>query len=160
MVKASTPPPLSPPSHAGLGGTTMFCVPPPRPFDTDTSHQGMKWDGPLVLNGLLVAAERYSALKRARFGSETSPEALRGMRMLLRLPADVARGAPGPRLVGQSEEDCLREETKFFLTLTLTTDPQPDPTVLLAPHSIPYVFFLTNLRMLIPGEEGVSRRST
>lgn len=59
----------------------------------------MEWDGPLVLNALLVVAERYSALKRARFGSETSPEALRGMRVLLRLPADIV----GLQLVGQGE---------------------------------------------------------
>lgn len=67
----------------------------------------MEWDGSLVLNALLVVAERYSALKRARFGSETSPEALRGMHVLLRLPADVVGGVPGSRQVGQGEEDAM-----------------------------------------------------
>lgn len=98
----------------------MFCVPPPRPSDpTNISvpNQGMEWDGPLLLNALLVVAERYSALKRARFGSETSAEALRGMRVLLcfaRGPggeekgsADVGQGVPGSvdvERVGQGEE--------------------------------------------------------
>lgn len=64
----------------------------------------MGWDGPLILNGLLVVAERYSALKRARFGSETSSEALRGMRVLLRLQADDVGGVLGsPPLVGEGE---------------------------------------------------------
>lgn len=58
-----------------------FCVPPPRPCDTP--DQQMDRDGPLVLNALLVVVERYSALKRARFGSDTSAEALRSMCVLL-----------------------------------------------------------------------------
>lgn len=82
----------------------MFCVPPPRPFDADTSNQGMEWDGPLVLNALLVVAERYSALKRARFGSETSSEALRGMRVLLCFLTGDRGGVPGSRLVGQGDD--------------------------------------------------------
>lgn len=43
----------------------------------------MGGDGPLILNAILVVVERYSALKRARFGSETSAAALRGMCVLL-----------------------------------------------------------------------------
>ncbi|CAN0248244.1 unnamed protein product, partial [Ectocarpus sp. 8 AP-2014] len=68
-------------SLAGRGGMAAFCVPPPRPCDTP--DQQMDRDGPLVLNALLVVVERYSALKRARFGSDTSVEALRGMCVLL-----------------------------------------------------------------------------
>lgn len=67
----------------------------------------MEADGPLVLNALLVVAERYSALKRARFGSETTSEALRGMRVLLRLPAGCAGGRPGSQLVEQGETKVL-----------------------------------------------------
>lgn len=43
----------------------------------------MGGDGPLILNAILVVVERYSALKRGRFGSETSAAALRGMCVLL-----------------------------------------------------------------------------
>ncbi|CAB1121170.1 FK/GFPP [Ectocarpus sp. CCAP 1310/34] len=68
-------------SLAGRGAMAAFCVPPPRPCDTPDRR--MDRDGPLVLNALLVVAERYSALKRARFGSDTSAEALRGMCVLL-----------------------------------------------------------------------------
>lgn len=56
-------------------------MPPPRPCDTPDEQ--MDRDGPLVLNALLVVVERYSALKRARFGSDTNAEALRGMCVLL-----------------------------------------------------------------------------
>lgn len=58
----------------------------------------MGGDGPLILNAILVVVERYSALKRARFGSETSAAALRGMCVLLCL-------ADG------SEEDAERDGT-------------------------------------------------
>lgn len=77
-----------------------FCVPPPRPCYT--LDQRMDLDGPLVLNALLVVVERYSALKRARFGSDTSAEALRGMCVLLCLAGVnedwdkvVEEGVPG-----------------------------------------------------------------
>ncbi|CAN0024648.1 unnamed protein product, partial [Ectocarpus fasciculatus] len=68
-------------SLAGRGAMAAFCVPPPRPCYT--LDQRMDLDGPLVLNALLVVVERYSALKRARFGSDTSAEAVRGMCVLL-----------------------------------------------------------------------------
>lgn len=71
-------------------------------------QEGTEWDGPLVLNALLVVAERYSALKRARFGSETSASALQGMCVLLHVAhqgegaegnwrAAVEQGVPGAR---------------------------------------------------------------
>lgn len=77
------------------GTNRAFCVPPPDPAafsanDDPSSKEMMECDGPLVLNALLVVAERYSALKRARFGSETSAAALRGMCVLLCLGAGVA----------------------------------------------------------------------
>lgn len=80
------------PTRAERGSTAAtFCVPPPRPRAAGPPPQETQGDGPLVLNALLVAAERYSALKRARFGSETSAEALRGMRVLL---CCLPEGAP------------------------------------------------------------------
>lgn len=41
------------------------------------------------MNAILVAVERFSALKKARFGSETSAAALRGMRLLLCLAGET-----------------------------------------------------------------------
>lgn len=71
-------------------------MPPPRPSPTTSSpNPGTEWDGPLILNALLVVAERYSALKRARFGSETSAVAVRGMCILMALAAGVLEGLPG-----------------------------------------------------------------
>lgn len=65
-----------------------ICIPPPWP---SVSLRGTEWDGPLILNALLVLAERHSALKRAQFGSETSAAALQGMRVLL---CHGAQGVP------------------------------------------------------------------
>lgn len=87
---------LRPVVKIGHGSTAAFCVPPPRPSPaanaagaTSSVDQGTEWDGPLVLNALLVVTERYSSLKRARFGSETSAESVRGMRILVCLAGDV-----------------------------------------------------------------------
>ena len=75
---------------AVAGVVSAFCVPPPRPTlpasattRTSVRKEETGGDGPLVLNAILVVVERYSALKRARFGSETSAAALRGMCVLL-----------------------------------------------------------------------------
>ncbi|CAM9296426.1 unnamed protein product [Ectocarpus sp. 12 AP-2014] len=90
-------------SLAGRGAMAAFCVPPPRPCDIPDQQMDRR-DGPLVLNALLVVVERYSALKRARFGSDTSAEALRGMCVLLCLAGaaeekdwnkTVEEGVPG-----------------------------------------------------------------
>lgn len=59
----------------------------------------MEWDGPLVLNALLVVAERFSALKTAKFGSETSAAALSGMRVLLCLGDNEGWARSAGRLV-------------------------------------------------------------
>lgn len=83
----------------------IFCVPPPHPFDNPppendarSNDEGgeIERDGPLVLNALLVVAERYSALKKGRFGSEISAAALRGMNVLLCMRGDCGwDGASG-----------------------------------------------------------------
>eukprot|EP00903_Cladosiphon_okamuranus_P018207 g16748.t1 len=125
----------SPTLTGGQGATTTFFVPPPRPFDANTLNEGMGSDGPLILNGLLVVAERYSALKRARFGSETSSEALRGMRVLLRLQADAVGGVPESPLVGAAKDGvwvqqrdgtmiAIREELLAALLKLCQSDPR------------------------------------
>lgn len=78
------------PSH-GYGGN--------HERDEGGGRGGVEGDGPLLINAVLVVAERYSALKKARFGSETSSEALSGMSVLVCLGAGMERGLE-ERLVG------------------------------------------------------------
>lgn len=68
----------------------------------------MGGDGPLILNAILVVVERFSALKRARFGSETSAAALRGMCVLLCLSGgseEEAEDRTGAIQSGVPQED-------------------------------------------------------
>ncbi|CAM9157891.1 unnamed protein product [Choristocarpus tenellus] len=53
------------------------------------------WNGPLVLNAVVSILERYSALKRGYFGSETSSMAVAGMRVLLFLPPPLTAFGEG-----------------------------------------------------------------
>lgn len=83
---------------------TAFCIPPPHPSTTNkppSARERMEFDGSLVLNAILVVAERFSALKRARFGSETDAAAVRGMRVVLCLGDDNGWGRSVGRVLAQ-----------------------------------------------------------
>ena len=80
-----------------------------------------------MMNALLVLVERYSALKRARFGSETSAAALQGMRVLLRLVGETSndqmavdglwdqRAQPG---IAEPGENCCTESIRRVTLVT------------------------------------------
>lgn len=94
-------------------------MPPPDPSPSSTITGGKEWDGPLLMNATLVAVERFSALKKARFGSETSAAAVRGMRLLLCLAGetDIDGGVIGELWRKRVPETVMSDEGKTTLSV-------------------------------------------
>lgn len=90
---------------------------PPDPSPSSMITGGKEWDGPLLMNAILVAVERFSALKKARFGSETSAAAIRGMRLLLCLAGetDIDGGVIGELWRKRVPESVISNEGKTTL---------------------------------------------